>query len=120
MKLENATPAVAHYVRQVIAYQMAETLHESGADLGDDTAVVTILSKGNFGSQSIAMLMNDAVNLAKCSCSLVISGVVAFGLMFAAIDDRREFGGSGYGYYNRQTFVTDNSNLRLANPVTGQ
>lgn len=69
MRIENAPPATADVVRQIIAGQMTTCLMrpDAPADLSDRAACIASLEANGFGALSIATLADRAIADAKAA-----------------------------------------------------
>lgn len=65
MVIENASPALAAFVKRTIVAEMATFLHAGRINLDDDGAIVTALYRGSYSSCAIANLMDDARTAAR-------------------------------------------------------
>jgi len=65
MVIENASPALAAFVRKTIVVEMATVLNSGCINLDDDGAVVAALYRESYSSCAIAHLMDEARSIAR-------------------------------------------------------
>lgn len=84
MVIENASPALAAFVKQAIVAEMATVLKSKHINLDDDGAVAVMLYSASHSSCAIAALMDEARLIARrtvrslvAAAALVVSSTVA-------------------------------------------
>lgn len=65
MVIENASPALAAFAKQLIVVEMATVLHMKRVNLEDDCAVAAALYRESYSSCAIANLMDEARSVAR-------------------------------------------------------